>query len=148
MEKLKIGQLLWRLKEDNSIYYSVKVIEVFDEYFTAEYHDEQDRIQKTFKYSFLGKKLFTEAQLSELKKVQTDLTESNISDVVSIPQCGVVECGKCALRKNGECSSLQSIPCDDYRPCQEIPQCEIDAWPKYGDANGIKMNDRGRYKRY
>ena len=81
MEKLKLGQILWRIDKYVNVRYYVEVIGIYDDCFVVEYSDGGNRIKRTFHYSILGKKLFTNSQLSILRKkkhTKDNLKKSNV----------------------------------------------------------------------
>ena len=55
-------------------------------------------------------------------------------------------CGTCALRKNGNCTSLCNQLCEDYRTLQTVSTEERNAYPQYGDAMAYRKRDRRHFK--
>ena len=102
-------------------------------------------LKKAIKRKYVSKHSLS--RVPPKKKVNSVLPESQIKTrFFDTPDSSEKSCERCALRKNGTCSSLANQLCADYRVLQNISVEERNVFPQYGDALAHRLRDRKHFK--
>ena len=90
---------------------------------------------------------YSSSHISSKQKVDTVLLEPQVKKhFFETTDSSEKSCEKCALRKNGTCSSLANRLCEDYRVLQSISAEERNSYPQYGDVSAFRQRDRKHFK--